>query len=241
MIGEPDIQQGRQGFGIEFMFGNGIGRPRFNQAFSIRRLVIIGGNRQRHKNGGTADTGDFGHAGRPGPRDHQMRGGQTICDIAEEGRAIGLDAGVLVDVLSHCERFLAGLLGDFKAGFEPFREFCHRLRHCLGEYPGAQTAAEDKNPDRSGLVRERLVARRNKFGSDRIAGDEPLCRFGRSVQTLEARGDKARALGEDTIDTAQNGILLVNGKGQFFFAAPPSAPETPDSRQTRQPRPASRP
>ena len=80
------------------------------QASCIFELIVVKGMRQRHEQAGPADRHQLGNGRGARAGDDEMRVGDALGQVAEEGRHMGGDAGLLVGLAQFVEILLARLL-----------------------------------------------------------------------------------------------------------------------------------
>ncbi len=112
--------------------------------------------RQGHQNRRAADSRKLGDGRGSRPRDDEMALGHPLRQILEEGRHIGLDAGVLQCGLDPYHVLFTCLLDDLK----PLPDLGRKRRQCrrygVREIARALAAAEYEQPDRRPADQRRI-------------------------------------------------------------------------------------
>ena len=124
-------------------------------------LVVVHRKWERHKQCRRAHSGTFGHGAGTGPADDQIGVGKGLGRVVDEGRQLGLHAGVGVVGAQGVDLLGAALVRDLRALFH--RQQGQRLRHDLVQRLGAQAAADHQQ-----LQRLTGPARGKAFGRVRL-------------------------------------------------------------------------
>ena len=204
-------------------------------------LVIVGRDRQRNEDRRPPRRGQLGDGRGAGPGDDQMRLGQPVRHVLDIGQQLGRDVERGVAVANRLDIVGPALLDDLQPVAKLGRQHAERIRHDLAQHGRALAAAGDQNLERGGLVkfREGHGAEPGDRLPHRVADQLDLAAMAR-LQAARLRDrpwrSRSRSSGQQPVDPAEHGILLMQDCRNVRARWPPAAPEMPDSRRSRPPR-----
>jgi len=190
---------------------------RFRQFARIGGLVVVGRDRQRDEDCRATDRSQLGNGGCARAPDEQMRIGKAGGHVLEIGRQFGGNAMRAIAFADRVEILGAALLRHLQLLAQRRREHGKAVGHHFGQHPRALAAAGDEHPQQAvfGKGRERFVAQTEHACAYRIPDKVDLPGVFR-VEPLDfgiGGGDGVHPSGEQAIDPAEHGVLLVYDGG----------------------------
>ena len=110
--GQQALQHPGQALGGKLRLAHAPAAANLLQPCCIFKLIVVKGVGQRHEQAGPADGGQLGHGRGAGAGDDELRRGDPLGQIAEEGREMRGDLGVGISLAKRRQILLAGLLHD---------------------------------------------------------------------------------------------------------------------------------
>ena len=141
-----------------------------------------------------------------------MRLSQAARHVAEEGRDLGLNRGVGIDLARAVQQFRAALLMDVKPVPQPLGDLGQRPGGRFRQHARALAAARDQDVKLAVADVEPAILQRADVGPHRIAHhlDARLQRRRSALKRREGRRDLPGPSGQQAVGAAEHGVLFMD-------------------------------